>query len=264
MYERAIPAKLFGSTVLADPSFNRSVAFDLRTVALTDTAFSILDNDADYTIALISRCWAHSSGAADTFLNTSSLSSIVDNLGGVISNQPAQHAASPPSAFIRIMQGTMTIPRFISAVASHLDRYTDISGVVEISLLMNMWQIAMRGTHPFYSSLLAANRDSVPLWTSIFSLLRKTASDKSQHLHGGWEADFLGIILPLTRHISNTIGHCNDKCSRKEHADLIERWVTTDFFLMLDVVIPFCARKALHCSSMINLHYTVITDIWHC
>jgi hypothetical protein len=89
MYERV-------STFLTDPSFNWSVAFDLWTVALTDTAFSILDNEVDYTIVHISQCWAHYTGAVETFLNTSSLALIVDNLGGVISNQPAQHAASPP------------------------------------------------------------------------------------------------------------------------------------------------------------------------
>jgi hypothetical protein len=197
----------------------------------------------------------------DIFLNASGLSSIVDNLSGMISDEPSQSAPFPPSAFIRIIQGTNTIQRFISVVASHLDFYTDIGGFVEISLLVNLWQIAMRGTHPLYSQLLAANRDSLSLWTSIFSLLRETASQKSQPLDGGREADFLGVILPLTNHISNTIGHCHDKCSVKECAELVERWVTADFFPTLDVVIPFCANTALHCASIINLHYALITDI---
>jgi hypothetical protein len=126
---------------------------------------------------------------------------------------------------------------------------------------VNLWQIAMHGTHPLYPQLLAANRDSVSLWTSIFSLLRRTASKKSQALHGGLEADFLGVILPLTNHISNTIEHCNDKCSVKECAELVERWVTAGFFMTLDVVIPFCANTKLHCASMINLHYDLTTNI---
>jgi hypothetical protein len=168
------------------------------------------------------------------------------------------------------MQGARSVTNFISVMASHLKFYTGVGGFIEVSLLTSLWHIAVRGKHPIYSELLVAHRVSTPLWTSIFSLLRTTLSNDRKPLHKGSEADhksseadFIGIVLPLTNHASNTIGQCNGECTVKECADLIDRWVAADLFRTLDVIIPFCAGSTLSCSSTISPLPVSASDIWH-
>jgi hypothetical protein len=200
---------------------------------------------------------------ADIFLNAITLSSIVGDLGG----KPPYHTipGSPllPLAFARIMQGASSVPNFISIMASHLNFYSGTDGFIEVSLLTSLWHIAVQGTLPIYSDLLNAHRMSAPLWTSIFSLLRRTVSNERDPLHKGTEADFIGIVLPLTNHACNTLGQCNGECTVEECAALIERWVAADFFRTLDIIIPFCAGSVLSCSSTISLLPVSISDNWH-
>jgi hypothetical protein len=72
--------------------------------------------------------------------------------------------------------------------------------------------------------------------------------DDERASYKGCVEDFLGIVLPLTYHIANTIELSNTVGSSKECADLIGCWVAADFFGTLDIIIPFCANEPLNCA----------------
>ena len=120
-------------------------------------------------------------------------------------------------------------------MASHLNFYTGVSGMFEVDLLNTMWCIAIHKKHRVYADLLNAHRDSVLLWTNIFSLVRtKAISDEERSPHTGSNEDFIGIVPPLTRHTANTLQHYNHTRSENECADLVAHWVASDFFRTLD------------------------------
>jgi hypothetical protein len=212
------------------------------------TTFSVLDNEKDYTISLISRYWTYSTGDADIFHTTSTLSNFICGTSDALHAYRDSH----PSTFIHVTRGANSIGNFISAMASHLNFYRGINGLVEVSLLGTLWRIAVQETHPIYSELLTAYRESLPLWTSIFSLLRRTVNDEKRPLYKDGNEEHIGIVLPLTHHTANTIIHYDSIGSLKDCADLISCWVAADLFGTLDVIIPFCAGKQLRCSSIIT------------
>ena len=154
-----------------------------------------------------------------------------------------------PSLLIRVIQGANNVGNIISAMASHLNLYRGfIDGLTEVSLLDSIWKMAAQETDPLHSKLLSAHRESRPLWTSIFSLQRRTAND-DHPLIGGYTDGHISVIIPLVHHTANTISHCISKDSLKECVDLIACWVAADFFGTLDVIIPFFAHGPRSCSS---------------
>jgi|ERR1700722_2787989 len=222
---------------------------------------SVMDNERDHTIGLISRYWAFSTGNPDILHNTMTLSTMVD--GDTGPQQP--HVASRPPTLFRIIQGAGSVRIFIAAIAYHLNDYLGTDGFVEVSLLRNTWQIAVQGSHPIYSELLRAHRDSVSLWTSIFSLLRRVVTNADERPREDFTPDFIGIVLPLTHHTANTIHHAHSMGSLKDCTDLIERWVAADLFGTLDVVIPFCASVPLNClSTRLPFFISKLLTLWRC
>jgi hypothetical protein len=177
----------------------------------------MLHNERDYTISLFSLYWTRSTGEdpVDTTINAVTLSRIVDDV--------------PPglrlSTVIRIMQGAGSVNFFISAMASHFDFYTGVKAFIEVSFLSSLWNICALGNHQIYSELLAENRNSAPLWSSIFSLLRRITSYRGRPVpeSEASDAEFISLICPLTTYMSKTIGHCQNKCSEKDSIDLVDR-----------------------------------------
>jgi hypothetical protein len=145
---------------------------------------------------------------------------------------------------MRIIQGTGSVRHFVAAMTSHFNHYQGVDGFIEAMFLEAFCVRAVSGTHPFYTELLSVHRESVPFWTSIFSLVRKVANIN----HRDRIAGALSIIGPLTYHAANTICHCSGVCSEKECTDLVSCWVAADFFDILDVIIPFYALEPLECS----------------
>jgi hypothetical protein len=211
-------------------------------------------------MSLMSHYWTRSTDDY-IFFTTTILSSILDDLGGKHSNGASQSPSFPPSAFIRIMQGARSVKNFFSVLAAHLDFYSGTNGFIEVSLLTSLWRVAALGTHPIHAEALAEHRNSAPLWTSIFSLLQRCGSDEEQPIRDGFDADFISIIIPLTTHVANTFEHCGKTCSVQECIDLVGRWVAADMFRALDVIIPYCACRALSCSSTISPLPISISDV---
>jgi hypothetical protein len=157
---------------------------------------------------------------------------------------------------MRIIQGTGSVRNFVAAVTSHFNHYKGVDGFIEALFLEAFCLRAGSGSYPVYTELLSVHRESVPLWTSIFSLLLKVTNINGRNRSTG----AISIIIPLTFHAANTIYHCTSVWSEKKCTDLVSCWVAADFFDILDVIIPFYTLEPLDCSFSHRIFLSKLTN----
>lgn len=154
---------------------------------------SVVDEESDLTIAVLSRFWLHATSEGDKFINASALAELMRPQSKPIREYRTLHPF-PLSYFNRIMQGVISLDRFVATSAARLDKLYGIEAYLEVLLFESVWHMASQATgSTLHTEILLETRNSSSLWTNLFSLLlRSVEDDKSDFtdtLNGG-------IVLP--------------------------------------------------------------------
>ena len=138
---------------------------------------SVIDDESDLTIPVLSRYWLHATSGSDKFMNTSSMAEMMRPQAKSIRDYRALHPF-PTTFFHRIMRGVSSSPKaFISTSASRLSGIYGVEAYLEVLLFESAWHMASQGDHQLHTEFLEVTRHSIPLWTNMFALLRRSAEE---------------------------------------------------------------------------------------
>jgi hypothetical protein len=196
--------------------------------------FSIIDEESDLTVMVLSRYWIHSTAAGDAFMNTAALAEMMQPQSKPIIDYRKQHPL-PPSFFDRIMLGGTSPGGFVSIVAKHLPGIYGIEGYMEVLLFQSVWLMATKESHEAHTDLLRAIRESSLLWSNLFSLLRRSAEDDQPDYTNVRNGRLMfPIIINLTAFVIDNCAGDLWQPPPESHVSLIKLWITTGFWPALN------------------------------
>jgi len=195
---------------------------------------SVIDEESDLTVKVLSRYWIHSTTQRDAFINTAALAEMMEPQSKPIIDYRMQHPL-PRSFFNRIMLGGTSPGAFVSIVAKHLLPIYGIEGYMEVVLLKSVWAMAIEGSCDAHTDFLRATRESSLLWSNLFILLRKSAEDDQPDYTNKRNGRLVfPIIIKLAAFV---IDKCVDDLGQpppESHVSLIKLWITAGLWPALN------------------------------
>jgi hypothetical protein len=150
--------------------------------------YSVIEDDTDLTISLISRNWVHATGEAEMGYFLVFLLMLIPRLGvrEPSSHQPlfiipsANHDPTLP-VLRRILQTNEFISDFVQATASHLRRFRGFKAEAVASFLDKFWAWASAHKQdPLCAQFLRELRTSAPFWSNLFEASLKSVGHRSK------------------------------------------------------------------------------------
>lgn len=207
-----------------------------RLIEVERSFASVIEDESDLTIPLITRYWTHATGEGEIVQSSLFLLMIVPRLMDPGSPKTinlyditADEIDTTVTILRRILRNEDTIAAFVEAIPSHLQRFRDFEATIVLDILGKFWSWA-RATRkdPLCSIFLKSIRTSVPLWRSLFEASLRPANKRTTasfactpHFH----------ICTLAFHLVQS------RDSSTEAMALTELWVSTGVFDALEVSI---------------------------
>jgi hypothetical protein len=137
---------------------------------------SVIDDDSDLTIALITRYWIHATGEEEIVQLFIFLMMLVPRrpVPGLPNRLPLYFVAEgEPDTTVtilrRILRSNNTIAEFLRATGSHLRRFRGFEAMNVAAILEKLWSWAQAFRYDsLCSEFLRVIRTSAPLWSSLF------------------------------------------------------------------------------------------------
>jgi len=195
---------------------------------------SIIDEEPDLTVKVLSRYWIRSTTQRDAFINTAALAEMMEPQSKPIINYRKQHPL-PPSFFDRIMLGGTSPGDFVSTIAKHLPPIYGIEGYMEVVLFESVWVMATERSCGAHTDLLRATRESSLLWSNLFSLLRRSAEDDQPDYTN--KRNSLLVFPIIIKLAAIVIDDCADDLWQpppESHVSLIKLWIAAGLWLALN------------------------------
>lgn len=167
-------------------------------------------------------------------MNTSSMAEMMRPQAKPIREYRALHPF-PTNFFDRIMRGVSSSPKaFINTSASRFPGLYGVEAYLEVLLFESAWHMASQGDHPLHTEFLQATRESSPLWTNMFALLRRSVEedqpDTTTHKRNG------ALVLPVIIFLAGAVTtNCSKVQGDSQQAclDLIRIWAPTEIMSAL-------------------------------
>jgi hypothetical protein len=141
----------------------------------------------------------------------------------------------PTNFFDRIMRGVSSSPKaFINTSASRFPGLYGVEAYLEVLLFESAWHMASQGDHPLHTEFLQATRESSPLWTNMFALLRRSAEeDQPDTTTNKCNGE---LVLPVIIFLAGAVTtNCSKVQGDSQQAclDLIRIWTRTEIISAL-------------------------------
>ena len=229
---------------------------------LRTSVCSIIDEEPDLTVQVLSRYWIRSTTQRDAFINTAALAEMMEPQSKPIINYRKQHPL-PQSFFDRIMLGGTSPGDFVSIVAKHLPPIYGIEGYMEIVLFESVLVMATQRSCDAHTDLLRATRESSLLWSNLFSLLRRSAEDDQPDYTNKRNGLLVfPIIIKLTAFV---IDNCADDLGQPPpdcHVSFIKLLIAADLWPALNEALTkgFIVSEKDYQSSRLSIFFLVFFE----
>jgi len=241
------------------------VPFIFCRIAEAERSFaSVIDDESDLTISLMTRHWVHATGEDE-------MNQLFIFLRMLIPRRPAPGPEDPTllslylvregepdntvAVLRRILQSNDFIAEFIEATASQLRRFRGLEANIVMSFLDKLWNWARAFRQdPLCSEFLSVIRTSAPFWSSLFDASSRSTRDSqtdSFHHTPHYYMSILAFQLICSRDSSS-------------HAiALTDLWISTGVFDALEVSLGEVLRRGTDdeqvdlCSHLARIYYGI-------
>lgn len=190
----------------------------------------------------------HSSEQSDVFLPAAAIIELIEPRSTEYRAYRGAHPIPPSFSILdRILVGASSPNQFLSTLASHLSRLNGREASVELDLFAEVYSLMrLRGSDTNMNKstqrrdISSAVRLSEPLWTNMFTLLRRAAKNEALDARGGRNGDL--VLMPVIGVSANVIHDCQFDAP-DERAALVGLWLRAGLFDALDDAMPRVAGK---------------------
>lgn len=187
--------------------------------------FSVVDEESDLTIAVLSRFWLNATSGGDKFINTSALAELMRPQSKPIRDYRRLHPF-PMSYFDRIMRGAISPDTFLATSASRFDGLYGIPAYLEVLLFESVWNMARQAADSTsHAKILLETRKSSLLWTSLFALLLRSIEDDKPDSTNALNGRM--VLPPIIILAGTAVSHCSTTQNDSLPA-LAKLWAKTD------------------------------------
>ena len=197
---------------------------------------SVIDEDSDLTIPLITRYWVHATEEEEIMQSSIFMLLLIPRRPGPVS--PPGNSLSPlyviaegePDTTViilrRVLLNNDAIVEFVHATASHLRRFSGIEAKTVAAIMEKYWSWARANRNdPLCSEFLRVVRTSDLLWRSLFEASSRSMGNR-----------YLGSFHNTPHFYMSNLARCLavSRDSTPEAVALTELWISTGIFDALE------------------------------
>ncbi|KAF9812137.1 hypothetical protein IEO21_06370 [Rhodonia placenta] len=204
----------------------------MRFVTIDPTFLSVIDDDADLTISLLTRYLMHATTSDDGGDITRTLIELVSPGTPVLAAYRETYPA-PTNALTRMVRGASSIEQILAKTAVHFATLPPEGAAIMPEFIMHMYLLAKAQQPAFIPKFWRSSG----LWAHLFATMRKAA--KEAPLGALQEFPWDSFFLPVLGVAGDIFSDCWEN-DRSETYSLLALWVRTDFFGAIDAALPRC------------------------